>query len=57
MIQYLTERSNKRDHWPPGLYYPEPSEGCERSISLPSGSVQYFLNDLQVGDPIFSFIL
>jgi len=57
MIQYLTERSNKRDHWSPDLYYPEPSDMCERSISLPPGSVRYFLNDRQVGDPIFSFIL
>jgi len=57
MIQYLTERSNKRDHWPPDLYYPEPSDVCELSTSPPSGSVQYFLNDPQVGDPPFSFIL
>ena len=57
MIQYHTERSNKRDHWPSGLYYPDMSDMCERSISLPSGSVQYFLNDPQVGDPPFSFIL
>jgi hypothetical protein len=57
MIQYLTERSNKRDHWSSGLYYPDMSDVCERSISLPPGSVRNCPNHRQVGDPPFSFIL
>jgi hypothetical protein len=57
MIHYHTERSNKRDHWPPGFHHPEISDVRDRSISLPSYSVRYFLKDQQVGDPQISSIL
>jgi hypothetical protein len=57
MILYHPERLNKRDHWPPGLPYPGMSNVCGGSISLPTDSMRYFLNNWQVGDPQISFIL
>jgi hypothetical protein len=57
MIKFRTERLNKRDHWPPGFYHPEISDVRDRSISLPSDLVRYFLKDRQVGDSQISFIL
>jgi hypothetical protein len=57
MIKFRTERSNKRDHWPPGFHHPEISGVRDRSISLPSDLVRYFLKDRQVGDPQIPSIL
>jgi hypothetical protein len=57
MPYFPTELSDKRDHWPPGFHHPEISDVRDRSISLPSDLVRYFLKDRQVGDPQISFIL
>jgi hypothetical protein len=56
MIHYQIERLNKRDHWPPGLYYPEMSDVCGCSLSLSPGSVRSILNNPHSRDSIFSFI-
>ena len=38
MIQFSTERLNKRDHWPPGSYYPPRIELCTLSLARPLSS-------------------
>ena len=33
MIEHYTERSNKRDHWPPGSYF-RPDEYCFQKLYI-----------------------
>jgi hypothetical protein len=56
MIHFQIERSNKRDHWPPGFYHPKISNLCDRSLSLSPGSVRSILKNPHSRDSIFSFI-
>jgi hypothetical protein len=57
MIQFSTERLNKRDHWPPGSCYPAGTNPWMRSFTMPLISVRTFLTHPQTRDPKITFIL
>ena len=56
MIHQPLERLNKRDHWPPGIYFPPGNGMCTRPGILPSALVRSILTYSQTGDPNFNSI-
>jgi hypothetical protein len=57
MIQFSTERLNKRNHWPPGSCYPPGTDLWMHSFTLPQIPVHTFLTHPQSRDPMITFIL
>ena len=49
MIKLSTERSNKRDHWPPGSYFP-PNEYMFPKTLYPPGYTRSLLHAIPVRD-------
>ena len=49
MIELYTERSNKRDHWPPGSYFP-PNEYMFSKTLYPPGYTRSLLHAIPFRD-------
>ena len=56
MTHQHLERLNKRDHWPPGIYFPPGNGICTRPGILPFALVRSILTYPQTGDPNFNSI-
>ncbi len=57
MTQLHTERSNRRDHWPPGICNPPGTGACRQFVIRPPGLVRNLVMHPQTGDRNFNFIL
>ena len=50
MIELYTERSNKRDHWPPGSYFPPNEDSVFKKTFYPSGYTRSLPNVIPFRD-------